>query len=378
MLSLKPGREKAVRNRRPLLFKGAFTGDVNAPPGTEVMVCGSDGHPLARGLADAGDQLAVRLYSFQPDAALDDAWFADAVRAAAERRQPWFPGDGQTTAWRVVHAEGDGLSGLVADRYDDTMVVELHTPALGSRLPGIVEACRSLPGIRRVVVAGGTGGDPAPDNPISFLENGLRFTCDLRDAQKTGFYLDQRENRMKVAALAAGRSVLSAYCYTGAFEVAAATSGAADVLGLDSSEKAIAIAGQHAALNHCEAQVMHETADVPARLRRFRDEGRTFDMIILDPPKFVKHPGQKDRGLRAYKDINLLAVKLLNPGGLLATFSCSGLVSRDDLRMVLSWAAIDAEREVTLHETLTQPPDHPVRPGFPEGEYLCGFIAGVI
>ena len=199
----------------------------------------------------------------------------------------------------------------------------------------------------------------------------------IETGQKTGFYLDQRENRLRTAAFAAGRRVLSAYCYTGAFDIYAAKGGAAEVLGLDTSNSALDQARLHYGINELTTPATYEKADVPVALRRFRDEGRTFDMIILDPPCFVFSNAQKEKGMRAYKDINLLAMKLLAPGGILASFSCSGLVSPEDFKTVIRWASVDAGRAVKVLETLGQPFDHPILATFPEGEYLKGMICRV-
>ena len=219
--------------------------------------------------------------------------------------------------------------------------------------------------------------DTAPAQPVRIRENGLLFDVDLAGGQKTGYFLDQRENRRRVAAWARGRRMLSCYCYTGAFEVAAAAAGATEILGLDRSAPALEQARAHHHLNHLNVPVNYERAEVPEALRRLRDAGRQFDLIVLDPPKFVLNRAQKDKGLRAYKDINLLALKLLAPGGVLATFSCSGQVTPADFRMMLGWAAADARRPVQLVETLGQPPDHPVLAVFPDSEYLKGAICRV-
>jgi 23S rRNA (cytosine1962-C5)-methyltransferase len=197
------------------------------------------------------------------------------------------------------------------------------------------------------------------------------------EGHKTGFYVDQRVNRRRVAAYAAGRRVLSAYCYTGAFELHAARAGAADILGIDCSQPALDQAQRHHTLNGTTAPVRYERADVPQFLRRCRDSRQTFDMIVLDPPKFVVSRAQKDKGLRAYKDINLMAMKLLERGGVLATFSCSGLVEAADFRQAIEWAAQDSGRNVCIVETLGQPPDHPVLTAFPESEYLKGLVCWV-
>jgi 23S rRNA (cytosine1962-C5)-methyltransferase len=220
-------------------------------------------------------------------------------------------------------------------------------------------------------VAGGTA------FRTTIREHGLLFDVDLQAGQKTGFYLDQRESRRRVASYARGKTVLSCYCYSGAFEVHAAAAGASSIVGIDVSAAALQAARGHFSLNGLQTPVEYVEGDVPAVLRTFRDSRRSFDVIVLDPPRFVSSEAHKDKGMRAYKDINLLALKLLNPGGILATFSCSGLVSPEDLKTVLRWASYDAGRQVQILETLGQPPDHPILLSFPESEYLCGLICRV-
>jgi 23S rRNA (cytosine1962-C5)-methyltransferase len=271
------------------------------------------------------------------------------------------------------------------------LVVQVGAAALVPFVPAIVGELRRVTGARAVRVtvaedeAAREGLAPetfaalsdAPGQPVRIRENGLLFDVDLGGGQKTGYFLDQRENRRRVAAWAHGRRMLSCYCYTGAFEVAAAAAGATEILGLDRSASALEQARAHHQLNKLTVPVTYERADVPGALRRLRDAGRQFDLIVLDPPKFVLNRAQKEKGLRAYKDINLLALKLLAPGGVLATFSCSGQVTPSDFRMLLGWAAADVHRPVQIVEMLSQPPDHPVLAVFPDSEYLKGAVCRV-
>jgi len=300
--------------------------------------------------------------------------------------------DGDSTdACRLIFGEADGLSGLIVDRYRDTLAVRISAAALVPHLESIVDHLGSSTGAKWIHVGADKesiereGIDvrqlegfstPLP-GPAAIMQDGFHFEVDVSGGQKTGFYLDQRDNRRRVAAYAKGRSVLSCYCYTGALEVYLDRAGAKNVIAVDSSAPALAQARHHAEWNAVKVPVEWMDADVPTALRKFRDQARAFDMVVLDPPKFVLTPGQRDKGLRAYKDINLLAMKLLVPGGILATFSCSGLVARGDLQMVLGWSAKDAGRSVQILEQLGQPPDHPVLIGVPETEYLCGFICAV-
>lgn len=390
------GREKPILQGQPWIFSGAIEKWEGTPAiGAVTDVFAANGTWLARGLAQPKAALAVRLYTWQREQPLDDAFFAAAVTRAVAARGA-LPGYGEgpeaaTNAWRLVFSEADGLSGLIVDRYADVLAVQIGTPALAPFAPALVAELRRLTGARavRVTVAedevarGGLAAEAfaalgeALEQPVRIRENGLLFDVDLAGGQKTGYFLDQRENRRRVAAWARGRRMLSGYCYTGAFEVAAAAAGATDILGFDRSAAALDQARAHHALNHLQVPAVYERADVPEALRRLRDAGRQFDLIVLDPPKFVLNRAQKDKGLRAYKDINLLALKLLAPGGVLATFSCSGQVTPADFRMMLGWAATDARRPVQIVETLGQPPDHPILAVFPDSEYLKGAICRV-
>ena len=296
----------------------------------------------------------------------------------------------KTNAYRLIYSESDGLSGLIVDRYADVLSVQVSAKALMPFLDGILKCVKERTGIERLHVAADEDSVerekldssalptfPQDAPPVRIRENGFTFDVDLRSGQKTGFFLDQRVNRRRAASYARGRRVLSAYCYTGAFEVHAAAAGATKILGVDRSEGALVRARENLALNRAGVPVEYLKADVPDALRRFRDTGDTFDMIILDPPRFVANRAQVEKGLRAYKDINLLAMKLLTPGGILASFSCSGQVSATDFKTMIGWSSVDAGRNVKIMETLSQPPDHPVLAVFPESEYLKGVICQV-
>jgi len=392
---LKPGRDRTVRNRHPWIFSGAVAeveGDAELTSPAIAEVRSAEGEWLARGLYHPRASLCVRLYTWNPDQPLGADLWRKRVLAAVQRRADYraqLRSEG-TTAVRMLYSETDGLSGLVADLYEDVLSVRVSCAGLVPDLPAILEAACEATAARAVVVRAdpdavereqipsdvleGLSNGP---NLVEFSENGLRFEAELVTGQKTGFFLDQRENRRRVAAWACGRRVLSAYCCTGAFEVLAARHGAAELVGLDTSETALERARRHHQLNGTSVPVDYRAADVSTALRRFRDEGRTFDLIILDPPRFVFTHAQKEKGLRAYKDINLFAMKLLTPGGILATFSCSGMVSRDEFAATLRWAARDAGCDVRILEQLTQPPDHPVLVTCPETEYLKGFLCSV-
>lgn len=396
IVRLKHGRENPIAQGQPWVFSGAIEKwEGTSAVGAVTDVVAANGEWLARGLANPAASLAVRLYTWQREQPLDEQFFAAAVtRAVAARRA--VPGYGEgpdavTNAWRLVFSEADGLSGLIVDRYADVLAVQVGAAALAAFVPVFVAELRRLTGAVKVRVTVAedevqregmtletfSALSHAPAQPVRIRENNLLFDVDLAGGQKTGFFLDQRENRRRVAAWARGRRMLSAYCYTGAFEVYAAAAGATDILGIDRSAPALEQARMHHPLNKLNVPTTYERTDVPTALRHLRDAGRQFDLIVLDPPKFVLNRAQKEKGLRAYKDINLLALKLLTPGGVLATFSCSGQVTPADFRMMLGWAAADARRPVQIVETLSQPPDHPVLAIFPDSEYLKGAICRV-
>jgi 23S rRNA (cytosine1962-C5)-methyltransferase len=385
---LKPRRERPAANGHPWIFSGAIARWEGEPRvGSVADVVSHDGRWLGRGLAHPGADLAVRLYAWREQESLDEALFTRRVESAIAVRERLLDGEA-TNACRLVFSESDGLSGLIVDRYAQVLAVKVGAAALVPFMPEILSFLLKRTGAQHLLVSAEKDdvaregldaaalaalSTPGPSS-VEIREHGFRFEVDLAGGQKTGFYLDQRDNRARVAAYARGRRVLSAYCYTGAFEVYAGASGAAAITGLDSSGPAIEKARRHLELNRIPVSADYRVADVPDALRRFRDEGRAFDLIILDPPRFVFNAAQKEKGLRAYKDINLLGLKLLSPGGILATFSCSGLVTMEDLKLALRWAAKDSGRYVRILETLGQPPDHPVSATFPEAEYLGGLI----
>jgi 23S rRNA (cytosine1962-C5)-methyltransferase len=388
---LKLGREKSVRNRHPWIFSGAIeevAGDGGA--GDAVEVADARGRWLARGAWSPRSQIRVRLWTWDADEALDAALIRDRIeRAFAHRTR--FVAD-RSDAYRVVFSEADGLPGLVADRYGAWVVVQVASAGVAARLDDVVAGLRDvleprgilersdeearakegLPPQRRLL----WGEEPPAE--VEIREAGLRWLVDLAGGQKTGAYLDQRDNRQRVGALCQGREVLSCFSYAGGFELHAAGAGAAAVVGVDSSAAALELAERNRRLNGIELPIVWRRANVFEELRRLRAEGRRFDAVLLDPPKLVPVRGKLERGLRAYKDLNLLAMQLLRTDGLLATFSCSGLVSADLFQKVVFGASIDAGRQVQIVDRLGQPPDHPVLLSFPESDYLNGLICRVL
>jgi 23S rRNA (cytosine1962-C5)-methyltransferase len=381
---LKAGREKSLRHRHPWVFSGAVDRVEGDPAmGDTVVVVAHDGSFLARAGYCPQSQIRARVWSFDPAQQVDAAYLARLLSASLARRGAMRPG---SNAMRLVHGESDGLPGLVADRYDDTIVVQILS-ASAERWrdfwgPALVE----LTGAKRVfersdvevrmleglaprvgpLVAG-------PPSPIRIEEDGIAYEVDVAAGQKTGFYLDQRDNRALAATLAQGGSVLNAFCYTGGFSLAAMRGGASWVTSIDTSEEALAAAQRNVGINALEeSKGEWVAADVFAYLRRLRDQAKHFDLIILDPPKFAPTEKHVPKAARAYKDINLWAMKLLAPGGHLLTFSCSGAVSIDLFHKIIAGAAADAKVDLQIRRHLQASIDHPSSIHFPEGEYLKG------
>lgn len=389
---LKAGREKQILRGSAWVFSGAIEEvDGAGPAGEPADVFDVEGEWIGRGLWHPEADMAVRMFTQDPKDVLNEAFFRARVRRAVELRHRLFgrPVDWiATTAYRMVFSEADGLSGLIADQYADVVALHVGGKAWEPWLPGVIAELKEATGasavsvraeaeaVKREGLSEQLGGDAVPE-AATIRENGFVFEAGLAGGQKTGFYLDQRDNRRKTAAYARRRDVLSAYCYTGAFEVCAAHAGAKSVTGWDSSESALAQARRHHELNPSGVPATYEAADVPHRLRLARDRRESWDLIVLDPPRMVTRREGLEKGLRAYKDVNLLAIKLLRPGGILATFSCSGLVDMADFRKMVGWAAHDAGKRVRILETLGQPADHPIPVEAPECEYLKGLVCVV-
>jgi len=388
------GRDKTVCEGHPWVFSGAVGLVSGEPaPGDVVRVLDARGDFVAWGHYSPSSRIRVRLLERREEVLVDEAWWAERLAAAIERRR------GQLVeprgACRLVFSEADLLPGLVIDRYGDHCVLQVHTPGaermravtldrLNALLSPAAVLDRSdteqrqlegLPAINPTPEAAATDRAPA----VRISDAGLTFDVSLGAGQKTGFYIDQRLNRAAVAGWASGRRVLDAFCYTGAFSVHAARAGAIAITLLDSSRDALEAAVGHLALNGL-ASVPTEVrrGNAFAELRRLRDEGRSFDLVILDPPRLAPTRSQAPKAARAYKDANLFAMKLLAPEGILATFSCSGGIEPAFFQEIVRWAAKDAGREVQILQKLGQPFDHPIRLDLPETEYLKGLICRVL
>jgi 23S rRNA (cytosine1962-C5)-methyltransferase len=391
-VTLRPAREGFLASRHPWIFSGAVARvDGPALPGDVVRVVDHGGSFVGRGHWSPRSRIRVRLLSRDEGVAVDGEWWRRRLAEAVARRET-LARDPGTDALRLVHGEADFLPGLVVDRYGDHLVLQALTAGtdrikgalaglLGELLrpEGIVgrgdAEVRSLEGLEPEV--GMLLGAP-PDGPVPFRENGHRFRADLLGGQKTGSYLDQRENRRLAALAAPGRDVLDCFSFTGAFSVHAAAGGARSLTLVDSSPPALASAREHLAENAPDCPAEFHQGNAFQVLRDFRDRGRSFDLVVMDPPKLAPTRASLKAASRAYKDLNLLALKLLRPGGILLTFSCSGAVDAAFFREILSWAASDAGREVQILRPLSQGEDHPVRLSFPESEYLKGLLCRVI
>ncbi|MFH1871553.1 MAG: class I SAM-dependent methyltransferase [Pseudomonadota bacterium] len=393
-LILHPGKEKSVLRRHPWLFSGAIAQlDGRARPGDTVDVVSHEGRPLARAAWSPASQIRARIWSFDPAETIDHAFFKRRIAAAVARRAALPELVGQQ-GLRLVHAESDGLPGVIADRYGDTVVVQLTSAGADKWRGAIADSLHQATGCARIyersdvevrsleglaAVTGWIRG-AAADEELVIEENGVRMTVDYVGGHKTGFYLDQRDNRRRLGELARGRRVLNCFCYTAGFSLQALAGGAREVVSIDSSAPALATAQRNLALNpQLDAtRAIWREADVFAELRSLRAGGESYDLIVLDPPKFAHTAAHAERAARAYKDINLTAMRLLAPGGLLMTYSCSGGVSAELFQKILAGAALDAGSSTHRHARIVQhlhgAADHPVDLAFPEGEYLKGLL----
>jgi 23S rRNA (cytosine1962-C5)-methyltransferase len=389
-LILKPGREKSLLRRHPWVFSGAVARVQGEPePGALVEIRAAGGRFLAWGAFSPRSQIIARAWSWAEDAPPDRQWLRDRLAHAVAQREALLAG---VQAVRLVHAESDGLPGVIADRYGDTVVVQLSSAGADVQRETLAELLLELTGAQHIYErsetealelegmaprAGSLRG-PEPPDPLVIEEHGLKFAVSVVRGHKTGFYLDQRDNRQLVRTLAAGAAVLDCFCYTGGFTVSALAGDAISVTAAETSGEALALARDNVRLNALAAERCEWLeADVFQVLRRLRDQARRFDLIVLDPPKFAPTAALAQRAARGYKDINLLAFKLLKPGGMLASFSCSGGISRDLFQKIIAGAALDAGVDAQILRHLGAGVDHPVALNFPEGEYLKGLLCRV-
>jgi 23S rRNA (cytosine1962-C5)-methyltransferase len=387
MIQLKKGREKSLKRRHPWIFSGAVE-KASGGAGDTVEVRDSAGKPLALAAYSPKSQIRARVWTFDTSQIVDQDFFKRKLERAISLRSSLSAAK-HTNAVRLVHGESDGLPGLVVDRYADVLVAQFLAAGVERWREEIVGILAELTGCEAIFERSDAevrkleglqprtgfvrGNRNASRCPI--VEHGLSFRVDVAQGQKTGFFLDQRENRQRVRALAAEREVLDCFSYSGGFAIAALAGGARRVDAVESSADAIEIAKENLAANPLDAgKVGFVQADVFKHLRVLRDKAASYDLIVLDPPKLAPTAAHAANAARAYKDVNLLAFKLLAPGGLLATFSCSGGVSAELFQSIVAGAALDAGAEAKIVERFGAAADHPVALEFPEGEYLKGLL----
>jgi 23S rRNA (cytosine1962-C5)-methyltransferase len=393
-ITLKPGKEKSLLRRHPWIFPTAID-HVDGKPeeknklGVTALVQSASGQFLARAAFSPNSQIRARVWTFNESEPVDHAMIKRRVKRAVAYRAAHV---NNTDAIRLIFGEADGFPGLVADWYGgkqgnvvcqfqsagveawktpivQALIAETGCPNVYERSDASVREREGMPLITGVLA----GAEPPDETPVT--ENGVRYAVDIKAGHKTGFYIDQRDNRRLVMEHAAGRDMLNCFCYTGGFSLAALKGGAAGVISIDSSGEALAAGQRNMQLNGFdETKAQWWDADVFKALRSLREEGKTFDLIILDPPKFAASPQQVERAARAYKDINLLGLQLLRENGLLFTYSCSGAISADLFQKIIAGAATDAKVDARIQRRLSAGIDHPMTTNFPEGEYLKGLM----
>ncbi|HBK4687983.1 23S rRNA (cytosine(1962)-C(5))-methyltransferase RlmI [Serratia marcescens] len=392
-LFLAKGREKSLLRRHPWVFSGAVQRvEGKAHSGETIDILDSQGKWLARGAYSPESQIRARVWTFQQDEEINIDFFIRRLQQAQSWRD-WVAQRDGLDGYRLIAGESDGLPGITIDRFQNFLVLQLlsagaeyQRPALLSALQHCYPECsiydRSDVAVRKkegLPLAQGPVLGDLPPELLPITEHGMKLLVDIQQGHKTGFYLDQRDSRLAARNYSAGRRVLNCFSYTGAFAVSALMGGCAQVISVDTSHAALDIAKQNVELNKLDlnkAEFVRD--DVFQLLRNYRAQGEKFDLIIMDPPKFVENKNQLASACRGYKDINMLALQLLNPGGILLSFSCSGLMPTDLFQKILADAAVDAGRDVQFIEQFRQAADHPVIATYPEGLYLKGFACRVM
>ncbi len=389
---LKDGREKSLLRRHPWIFSGAI-GRVEGAlaDGDTVQIHAAQGAFLAHAAYNSKSQITARVWSWREEQVVNADFFRTKITTSLNARKALFSAPSRGEGMRLIHAESDGLPGLVVDQYGEVLVMQIGSAGAerwrDTCADILQELCnpvciyersdsdsRTLEGLpqRNGVLRGSL-----PESLI-IEEHGLRFAVDVAHGQKTGFYLDQRDNRALTGTLAQDKDVLNCFCYSGGFSLYALRGGAKTVLSIDSSEEALQLAQRNVELNKLDgSRAEWQCSDVFIALRKLRDQNRKFDLIILDPPKFAPTAAFAEKAARGYKDIALLGFKLLRPGGLLCTYSCSGGISDDLFQKIIAGAALDAGVDAQIVYKLHAAPDHPVLLSFPEGAYLKGLVLRV-
>ena len=391
-LILSRGREKSLLRRHPWVFSGAISRiEGSANSGETVDICDHKGSWLARAAYSPQSQIRARVWSWQPEETIDIAFFEQRLIKARKWRE-WLAKTDNLDSYRLIAGESDGLPGVTIDKFAGYLVVQLLSAGAEYQRPAIITALqncfpecsvydRSDVSVRKKEGLPLTHGIISGQQPPALLpitEHGMKLLVDIREGHKTGYYLDQRDSRYALRRYCKDARVLNCFSYTGGFAVSALIGNCREVLSVDTSEAALDVARQNVELNQLpleKAQFIRD--DVFKLLRRYRDSGEKFDVIVMDPPKFVENKNQLAGACRGYKDINMLAMQLLNPGGILLTFSCSGLMTVDLFQKVIADAALDAGKNVQFVDQLRQAADHPVISSYPEGLYLKGFVCYV-
>jgi 23S rRNA (cytosine1962-C5)-methyltransferase len=389
---LKKGKEKAVLHKHPWVFSGAIESVKGKPANGEIVrLLDSKKDFLAYGFYNDQSRVAVRLLEWDETVLVDDDWVRTKVRVAVAGRAHILA-DGSTDTCRLIFSESDYLPGLIVDKYAGHLAVQVLTSGMQNAMPVIIDELTTLLNPESIFdksdaasrlhegleTANTLLAGTQPPDLVMVKENGISYGINIAEGQKSGFYCDQRYNRLLLASYAKGKKMLDCFCYTGGFTLNALNHGASAVTSVDSSALALETLEENIRLNNFEgAEHSAIKSDVNVQLRKFRDNGDLFDIIVLDPPKFAPSRSALDRASRAYKDLNRLGMQLLNSGGLLATFSCSGAMDMETFKQVIAWAALDAGKQVQFIYQFHQPEDHPVRASFPEGEYLKGLLCRV-
>jgi len=389
---LKKGKEKAAIQRHPWVFSGALDKIKGKPEDGEVVkTIAFDGEFLAYGFFNSNSRVAIRLLEWDESITVDQTWFSNRLKQAISARKSVL--NDETNTCRLVFSEADFLPGLIVDQYADFLSMQISSSGIDRMKQDIVEILKtelSPKGIFEKSDATARNHEGLAlengllwgENPPEFLEvkeNGIRYNINIAEGQKSGFYCDQRDNRQVLASYTNGKKVLDCFSYSGGFSLNSLAKGAAKVVSVDSSALAVDTLKQNVALNGFDTEkVTAIQSDVNKQLRAFKESGEMFDVIVLDPPKYAPSRSALDRAARAYKDLNRLGMLLVEKGGLLATFSCSGAVDIETFKQIIAWAALDAGKEVQVVKQFCQPEDHPVRISFPEGEYLKGLLLRVL
>lgn len=391
-LILSKGREKSLLRRHPWVFSGAISRvEGNAISGETVDVCDHKGQWLARAAWSPQSQIRARVWTWDAEESIDIAFFTRKLTQALKLRQ-WLAKADNLDSYRLIAGESDGLPGITIDKFCDYLVVQLLSAGAEYQRPALVTALqhcfpdcsiydRSDVAVRKkegLPLSHGVISGEQPPELLPITEHGMKLLVNIKEGHKTGYYLDQRDSRYALRRYSQDARVLNCFSYTGGFAVSALLGGCKEVISVDTSDAALEVARQNVELNQLSldnAQFIRD--DVFKLLRSYRDNGEKFDVIVMDPPKFVENKNQLTGACRGYKDINMLAMQLLNPGGILLTFSCSGLMTVDLFQKIIADAALDAGKNVQFIDQLRQAADHPVITSYPEGLYLKGFVCYV-